>query len=60
MYLPQQIEHGYTIKSEGQVRLIAISFPTREASGEGWSGFVTDIERDGELISPLKNSPTGS
>ena len=49
VYLPQQIEHGYTIKSEGRVRLIAISFPTRESSGEGWGGFVTDIERDGEL-----------
>jgi len=60
VYLPQQIEHGYTIKSEGQVRLTAISFTTREASGEGWGGFVTDIERDGELISPLKDSPTGS
>ncbi|MDZ4721420.1 MAG: cupin domain-containing protein [Roseiflexaceae bacterium] len=50
IYLPQGLEHGYTIRSEGLARLIPISFPTREASGTGWGGFVTDIENDGELV----------
>ena len=49
-YLPQSIEHGYTIRSEGPVRLIVVTFPTRAASTEGWGGFVADIERRGDLL----------
>jgi quercetin dioxygenase-like cupin family protein len=40
IYLPQAIEHGYTIRNEGDVRLIVVTFPTREASGKGWGGFI--------------------
>jgi len=50
MYLPQGIKHGYTIRSEGPVRLIVVTFPTREASKEGWGGFIADIERQGEVM----------
>ena len=50
VYLPQGIEHGYTIRSQGDVRLLTMSFPTRAAAGSGWGGFVTDIERDGEPV----------
>ena len=50
MYLPRGLKHGYSIRSEGDVRLLVISIPTREGSGEGWGGFVADMERDGELI----------
>lgn len=50
MYLPQGIQHGYTIRSEGTVRLIAVTFPTRDAAGEGWGGFIADLEKDGERI----------
>ena len=50
IYLPQGIEHGYTIRSEGLVRLITVSFPAQNAAGAGWGGFVADIERDGELL----------
>ena len=50
IYLPQGIEHGYTIRSDGMVRLIAITFPTRASAGEGWGGFIADIEGQGELI----------
>ena len=50
VYLPQGIEHGYTIHSEGDVRLIAVTFPTKAASGEGWGGFIADLETEGELI----------
>ena len=57
IYLPQGMEHGYTIRSEGQVRLIAITFPTRAASGNGWAGFIADVEGQGELVAaPQKNS----
>ena len=55
IYLPQGIEHGYTIRSEGPVRLIAITFPTRVVSGKGWGGFIADVEKEGELVaSPQK------
>jgi quercetin dioxygenase-like cupin family protein len=63
IYLPQGIEHGYTIHSEGPVRLIAIAFPTRAAAGIGWGGFVTDIESQGEQVSgppPQQNPATES
>lgn len=50
VYLPQGIEHGYTIRSEGDVRLLVVAFPTRTASGEGWGGFIADVERDGEAV----------
>src|SRR5262249_50682492 len=50
MYLPQGIKHGYTIRSEGPVRLVVVTFPTRNASGDGWGGFIADIERQGELV----------
>ncbi len=50
MYLPQGIQHGYTIRSEGDVRLLVITFPTREPSSEGWGGFIADLESRGTLI----------
>jgi len=50
IYLPQGIEHGYTIRSEEPVRLIVVTFPTSAASGEGWGGFIADVERQGELV----------
>jgi quercetin dioxygenase-like cupin family protein len=50
IYLPQGLEHGYTIRSEESVRLIAITFPTRTSTGEGWGGFIADVEGQGELI----------
>jgi len=55
MYLPQGIEHGYTIRSAGPVRLIVVTFPTRVASGEGWGGFIADVERQGELVAVPEN-----
>ncbi len=50
IYLPQGIEHGYTIRSNTPVRLITISFPTVALADTGWGGFVADIEAQGELI----------
>ena len=50
IYLPKGIKHGYTIRSEKPVRLIAVTFPTSTTSGTGWGGFIADLETQGELI----------
>ena len=51
IFLPRGIEHGYTIRSEGPVRLIVVTSPVRERSSGGWGGFVADMELgQGELI----------
>jgi quercetin dioxygenase-like cupin family protein len=51
IFLPRGIEHGYTIHSEGPVRLIAVTAPPRTGSSGGWGGFVADMELgQGELI----------
>jgi quercetin dioxygenase-like cupin family protein len=49
VFLPQGIEHGYTIVSDRDVRLIVVTFPTREHAS-GWGGYVADVEGDGELV----------
>jgi len=50
IFLPQGMEHGYTIRSEEPVRLIVVTFPTHAAAGEGWGGFIADVEGQGELL----------
>lgn len=50
IYLPQGITHGYTIRSEEPVRLLAITFPNRPMAGKGWGGFIADVESQGELV----------
>lgn len=50
IYLPQGIEHGYTIRGAEVVRLIVVTFPTRTAPGAGWGGFIADVEGQGELV----------
>lgn len=50
IYLPQGIEHGYTIRNVEPVRLLIVTFPTREAAGVGWGGFIADVESEGALL----------
>lgn len=51
IFLPRGIEHGYTLQSEGPVRLLVITAPVREGMSGGWGGFVSDMELgQGELI----------
>src|SRR5688572_27547702 len=50
IYLPQGIEHGYTIRCEGLVRLFVVTFPVSTKEGQGWNGFVADIEAQGKLL----------
>ncbi len=49
VFLPQGIEHGYTIRSDGPVRLLVVTAPPRQ-SGESWGGFVADFESSGDLV----------
>jgi uncharacterized protein len=46
VFLPQGIEHGYDIRSDGDVRLLVVTAPPRAAAG-GWGGFLADVERGG-------------
>lgn len=50
IYLPQGIQHGYTIRSEGPVRLLVVTFPAGTAPGQGWGGFIADVESQGERV----------
>lgn len=43
VFLPSGVEHGYTIRSDGEVRLLVITSPSRPDS-RGWGGFVADVE----------------
>ncbi len=49
VFLPQGIEHGYTIRSAGPVRLLVVTAPARQP-GESWGGFVADFESTGDLV----------
>ena len=50
IFLPRGIEHRYTIRSDGPIRLIVVTSPVREGRG-GWGGFISDMELgQGELI----------
>jgi quercetin dioxygenase-like cupin family protein len=55
VYLPQGIEHGYTVRSEEPVRLIVVTIPTSAASSKGWGGFIADVESQGELVAGPQN-----
>jgi len=46
VFLPHGMEHSYTIRSGGPVRLLVITAPPRERSN-GWGGFVADVESSG-------------
>jgi quercetin dioxygenase-like cupin family protein len=50
VFLPRGLKHGYTIRSDGDVRLLVVTAPQREPS-QSWKGFVADFEADGELSS---------
>jgi quercetin dioxygenase-like cupin family protein len=50
VFLPRGLTHNYTIRSAGDVRLLVITAPPRDA-GEGWGGFVGDFESGGDATS---------
>ncbi|MGH2458971.1 MAG: cupin domain-containing protein, partial [Chloroflexota bacterium] len=49
VFLPRGIIHGYTIRSDGPVRLIVVTSPPREP-GKSWGGFVADVESSGDFV----------
>jgi quercetin dioxygenase-like cupin family protein len=56
VFLPRGVPHGYTIRSDGDVRLLAVTSPAQEDAAGGWGGFVADFEATGEL----RATPPGS
>lgn len=48
VFLPSGIEHGYQIRSDGDVRLLVVTAPADPSALDGWGGFVGDIETQGE------------
>ena len=44
VFLPRGVQHGYTLRSEGLVRLIIVTSPPRESPGKGWGGLIGDLE----------------
>ena len=49
VFLPRGIEHGYTIRSDGDVHLLVVTSPAQDEAVGGWGGFVADLEAAGEL-----------
>jgi quercetin dioxygenase-like cupin family protein len=49
VFLPRGIPHGYTIRSEGDVRLLVVTAPAPENAIGGWGGFGASIEAAGTL-----------
>lgn len=48
VFLPSGIEHGYQIRSEGDVRLLVVTAPADPNATGGWGGFIGEIESEGE------------
>jgi quercetin dioxygenase-like cupin family protein len=46
MFLPRAIEHGYTIRNEGEARILLITSPADETASGGWGGLIGDLERE--------------
>lgn len=59
MYLPQGVEHGYTIRSDEPVRLLVVTFPT-QIRETGWGGYVADVEGQGELVAAPPSGRTAA
>jgi quercetin dioxygenase-like cupin family protein len=49
VFLPHGIEHGYSIRSEGDVQLLVVTSPSHQDAIGGWGGFVADLEAQGQL-----------
>ncbi len=49
VFLPRGVEHGYTMRSSGPVRLLAVTAPPRDRAGS-WGGFVAGFEADGRRV----------
>jgi quercetin dioxygenase-like cupin family protein len=50
VFLPKGIQHGYDILSDGDVRLLVVTYPVQESAGKGWGGYLADVETQGEPV----------
>jgi quercetin dioxygenase-like cupin family protein len=48
VFLPRGIEHSYTIRSEGDVRMLIVLSPADELASGGWGGLIGDLEAEAE------------
>lgn len=46
VFLPRGVEHGYTIRSERDVRMIIVLSPADEDAVGGWGGLIGDMEAE--------------
>ncbi len=52
MFLPRGIQHGYTIRSTGEVRLLVVTSPADEDAKGGWGGLIGSLEADAHGAAP--------
>ncbi len=49
MFLPKGLQHGYTMTPGERVKLLVITFPTREPE-RPWGGYAADVETQGTKL----------
>ncbi len=47
MFLPRGIQHGFTIRNEGNARVLVLTSPANETATGGWGGLIGWLERGG-------------
>ena len=52
VFLPRGLEHGYTIRSDAEVRLLVVTSPAQDGTPQAWGGFVADVEQAGDEGTP--------
>jgi quercetin dioxygenase-like cupin family protein len=48
VFLPRGLQHGFTIRSSGDVRMLIVTSPADGDAIGGWGGLIGDLEDDGE------------
>ena len=44
VFLPRGLEHGFTIRSDSDVRMLIVTSPADDAASGGWGGIVGNLE----------------
>ena len=50
VFLPRGIEHGYKVRSDGDVHLLVVTSPSQPEAIGGWGGFVASFEDPAKLL----------
>jgi quercetin dioxygenase-like cupin family protein len=48
VFLPRGLQHGYTIRSDGEVRMLVVLSPADEHASGGWGGLIADLENEAQ------------